>query len=148
MPSKAEKLKSAQSSIIFPFVEANPRLLDLLEIATSPARKAIFINSLIAFLPTAFATFDKTPEQLFNIFTAWYGYYDQICPGIDAALNRKQEYILETRFNKRIFFVDIGLDWTPDLKSAFFSKVSSACSTASVHFLRSFSRLHRPMFQS
>jgi hypothetical protein len=129
MPSKAQKLKTEQSSIIFPTVEANPKLLDLLEIATTSARKTIFINALISILPTAFASFDKTPEQLFDIFTTWLGNYNQTFSGINAALHCRQRYILETRFNKRKFISDIGLDWTPDLMSSFFSKVNSACFT-------------------
>ena len=129
MTSRARKVKAEQLRALTA-VEDNPKLLDLLEIATSSARKTIFINALIDILPTAFARFDKNPEQRFDIFTAWFGNYDQtntFYSGIKAALHHRQQYFLETRFKKRQFISDIGLDWTADAKSSFFSKVNSAC---------------------
>ena len=129
MTSRARKLKAEQLTVLNA-EEDNPKLLDLLEIATSSARKTIFINALIDIFPTAFACFDKTPEQRFDIFTAWFGNYNQIntfYSGIKAALYHRQQYFLETCFMKRQFISDIGLDWTADAKSPFFSKVNSAC---------------------
>ena len=78
--SKARKLKVEQFRIFTTVtVEDNPKLLDLLEIATTSARKIIFIESLIDVLPltTAFACLEKEPAQLFDIFTIWFGIYPQ-----------------------------------------------------------------------
>jgi len=98
MSSKARKLKSAQSKV-FTAVESNLKLLDLLEIATSTSRKVIFIETLLEILPTAFDRSDKTkPEELFNIFTAWFGNYgdsNTLFTGISAALQHRQHYFIE-----------------------------------------------------
>ena len=129
MASKARKLKSVQDKV-FNAVEDNSKLLDLLEIATSTARKTIFINALLEILPTAFGRFDKKPDELFSVFTSWFGDYDQSNPlftGIYAALQHRQHYIWDNRFLKRKFITDIGLDWTANVKSEFFSKVNSLC---------------------
>jgi hypothetical protein len=92
--SKARKLR-AQQSRAFQAVEDSPKLLDLLEIATSPARQAIFIENLLETLPSAFAQFDKNPEELFTIFTAWFGVYpdSNLAFGkIHAAVKHRQMY--------------------------------------------------------
>lgn len=130
MASRARKLKFAQSKV-FTTVEGNRELLDLLEIATSTSRKVIFINALLEILPTAFDRSDKTnPEELFNVFTAWFGIYghsNTLFTGISAALQHRQLYFSEMRFKKRQFISDIGLDWTADAKNSSFSKVISVC---------------------
>ena len=130
MASKPRKLKSALTKV-FTAVEGNPKLLDLLEIATSAARKTIFIDALLEIQPTAFdrSGSEKNSDKLFHIFTAWFGSYAHsktLFSGIYAALQHRQKYFLETRFMKRQFISDIGLDWTAYAKSSFFSKVNSA----------------------
>jgi hypothetical protein len=126
MASKARKLKAHQAKI-FNTVENSTILLDLLETSISSARKTIFIQALIRSLPTAFDRFDKEPHLYFDIFTTWFGNYQQSTihfSRINAALQHRQQYFLETRFKKRQFISDIGLDWTPDDKVTFFSKVN------------------------
>ena len=123
-------LKAAKSKVLTA-VEANPQLLDLLEIATSTSLKVIFIKALLEILPTSFDHSDKkNPEELFNVFTTWFGIYSHsnTCfTGISAALQNRKQYILEMQFKKWQFISDIGLDWTTDDKSSSFSKVISAC---------------------
>jgi hypothetical protein len=129
MASRARKLKSQQDKV-FRTVEDNPKLLDLLEIATSTARKTIFIDALLEILPTAFIHFDKNPDELFTVFTAWFGNYNHsntLFNRIHVALQHRQQYFLEMRIKKRQFISDIGLDWTVDVKSSFFDKVNSVC---------------------
>lgn len=126
MASKARKAK-AEQPLIFSTVEENSNLLDLLEIATTNDRKEIFIWSLLEILPTAFARFDKTPADLFNIFTTWFGNYAQSenpLPGISSALHHRQKHFLDNRKVKRGFICDIGLDWTADFKKTSISKVN------------------------
>jgi hypothetical protein len=126
MASRARKLKAHQAKV-FNTVENNPRLLDLLETSISSARKSIFIQALITSLPTAFDRLDKEQHLLFDIFTTWFGGYQQSSlhfSSIHAALHHRQQYFLETRFKKRQFISEIGLDWTPEVKLAFFSKVN------------------------
>ena len=127
--SKPRKLKAAQSKL-FNAVDGNPELLDLLETATSTARKTIFIDALLKILPTAFDRSDKeNPDELFAVFTTWFGSFDDansLFSGIHAAIEHRGKYFLETRFKKRQFISSIGLDWTADAKSLFFSKVNSA----------------------
>jgi len=151
MPSKSKDRKSiAQQSKVFRAVEDDPKLLDLLEIATSTGRKTIFIQTLLETMPTAFAQFiNKKPEELFTIFTAWFGSYadsDTIYRGIHAAVQHRQKYFLELRFNKRQFIHDIGLDWTADVRSLFISQVNSVCDL--VEKSSFFPRLRLSMFQS
>jgi hypothetical protein len=96
MSSKGRKLISLQSRV-FTAVEGNPQLLDLLEIATSTARKAIFIESLLKIIPAAFPNSDKNPEELFTLFTTWFGSYaksNTLYCGINAALKHRQQYFL------------------------------------------------------
>jgi hypothetical protein len=131
MSSKTRKLKAQQANL-FHVLEGNPKLLDLLETATSSARKAIFIKSLLAVLPTAFAHFDtgKQDEDMFALFTAWYGGFNNsnaLFPGISAATEHRKEYLSEKRLKKLQFISDIGLDMSAEDKNLFFSKVNSAC---------------------
>jgi hypothetical protein len=126
MASKGRKDKAEQPKI-FSTVETNSQLLDLLEIAITHDRKAIFIRSLIKVLPGAFARFDKPPVDLFNIFTGWFGKHDQsetLYPGISAALYHRQTFYLDHRKVKRDFISNIGLDWTAEVKNSSFSKVN------------------------
>jgi hypothetical protein len=120
----------AQQAKVFSAVEANQKLLDLLKIATSPAGKTLFIDSLLEILPTTFDQTDKQPDDLFALFPTWFGNYansNVLFTGISASLRHRQHYFLENRFKKRQFISDIGLDWTADAKSLFYSKVYSAC---------------------
>ena len=115
---------------LFMAVEDTPKLLDLLTITTSTTQKAIFIKSLLETLPTAFKTYDKQTDDLFSLFTTWFGCYpdsDATFAGTSAALQHRQWFILENRFKKPEFISEIGLDWTAEKKSQFFSKVDSAC---------------------
>ena len=124
--SRNRKAKAEQSEI-FATVEEDPDLLDLLEIATSPARKVIFIAHLCKSLPGASDQFEgKEPAQLFDIFTTWFGNYDQSHTPfrrISGALYQRQQYFLQNRFSKRQLSTSIGLDWTDDDKSAFLGKI-------------------------
>ena len=128
MPShKQRKAKSHQSKLFYT-VEENPLLLDLLETATSPARQAIFIDKLLKTCSTALNGIDQSPADLFHLFTTWFGSYsgsETSFPNIHAAIHYRQTYFLELRFNKRNFIKDIGLDWTPEVKAVFISKVTS-----------------------
>lgn len=123
--SSARKLKIQQSQV-FQGVEDSPNLLDLLETAISPARQAIFIEKLLEALPSAFAQFDKSPEELFTIFTAWFGKFsdpDYPFNKIHAALKYREKYFFDIRKKKKQFMRDIGLDWKEATKAEFFSKV-------------------------
>jgi hypothetical protein len=128
MSSKPRKLQTAQSQA-FKAVEGSPDLLDLLEIATTTTLKENFITSLLNILPSAFDQSDKTkPEDLFLIFTSWFGTHahSNLFPRISAAIKQRKHYLLEIRFKKREFISDIGLDWTAAVKTSVISKVSSA----------------------
>ena len=124
--SKNQKAKAEQSAI-FTTVEEDPDLLDLLETATSPARKAIFIAHLHKSLPGAFDQFDaKEPAKQFEIFTTWFGNYDQshtLFCDISGVLYQWQQYFLQNQFSKRQFSTSISLNWTNDNKSAFLGKI-------------------------
>jgi hypothetical protein len=124
MASKTRKLRIQQNQV-FTAVENNPNLLDMLEIATSPARKIIFIDTLVKGLPTAFHHFgNKSSDDLFKLFTTWFGEYPDsktIFCGINAAIQHRQQYFLEKRYQKRLFLTELGLDWTKEDKSIFFS---------------------------
>jgi hypothetical protein len=148
-PSKTRKLKAAQSKV-FSTVEGNHKLLDLLVTTTSTSQKVIFINALLEILPTAFDRSDKTtPEELFNIFTTWFGNYVESntnFSGIHTALHHRHRDILERRFKKRQFISEIGLDWTADAKALFYSKVNYVC--GDVEEFSFLPRLKLSMFQS
>ena len=124
MASKARRLKHKQYQV-FTAVENHPNLLDMLEIATSPARKVIFIDSLLKVLPTAFHHLgNKSSEDLFSLFTAWFGEYPDSKTNfsrINAAIQHRQKNFLENRYKKRRFLTELGLDWTEEDKSVFFS---------------------------
>lgn len=126
MASKARKIKAHQAKI-FNTIENNTILLDLLETSISSAWKTIFIEALIRSLPTAFDHFGE-PHLLFDIFTTWFGNHSQSSlqfSRIDAALQYRQQYFLETHFKKWQYISKIGLDWTSDDKdTSFQSKVN------------------------
>ena len=95
MSSRARKAQSqaTQHFELFMAVEDTPKLLDLLTIATSTTQKAIFIKSLLETLPTAFKTYDKQTDDLFSLFTTWFGCYpdsDATFTGTSAALQHRQ----------------------------------------------------------
>jgi hypothetical protein len=126
--SKDRKVKAHQAKV-FKTVESNPTLLDLLETATSSARKTIFIKAVIDDFKTAFVDFKsgKNLEDLFLLFTAWFGSFDEsntTYPGIYAALQHRKNYFSEHRSQKLQFLTDIGLDWTADIKASFLSNVN------------------------
>jgi hypothetical protein len=129
MPSKDRRFKSVVRKV-FTAVEGNSGLLDLLEIAISTGRKTAFIEALLQTLPTAFDPYNKQPEELFNLFTTWFGINSDFTTDysqIYAALQHRQRYLLDNRFQKRHFISAIGLDWTADAKSSFLSKVNPLC---------------------
>lgn len=118
--------KKAQHHRVFQTVENDSHLLDLLVIATSSAQKSFFINTLVKSLPDAFAPLNKEPEQLFSVFTTWFGNYkdaNAIFTSISTALEQRQRYFLSNRFYKRQFITAIGLDWTSVEKELFFAQV-------------------------
>lgn len=128
MSSKARKL-TIQQARVFRTVEDTPTLLNLLGIATSAPQKANFIETLLQNMPDAFLSSDKQPDDLFALFTAWFGSFNNsntIFSGISAALKLREQNLLEHRFKKREFMRDIGLDWGEDAKSFYFSNVNSA----------------------
>jgi hypothetical protein len=96
MPSTGNS-KKAEQFRVFTTVEDDPKLLDFLEIATTPARKIIFIESLIDALPltSAFAHLasEKEPVQLFETFTIWFGIY----PQSNTVRGRSEVYIIPQR---------------------------------------------------
>ena len=73
--STKERKLFSQQAYVLSTVEGNPKLLDLLEIATSSAQKTLFIKFLLDVLSITshFAQLDKTPVELFDVFTAWSG---------------------------------------------------------------------------
>jgi hypothetical protein len=128
--SSKDRKSIPQQKQVFTAVENSPVLLDMLEIATSPERKIIFIDTLVKALPSAFhRTGNKSSEDLFMLFTAWFGQYADsktIFSKIYAATRHRQQFFMENRYNKRLFVKEIGLEWTEDNKSDFFStKVTS-----------------------
>jgi hypothetical protein len=126
MASKGRK-DNAEQPALFSTVETNSKLLDLLEIAITRDRKAIFIQSLLQELPTAFGRFDKPLADLFVIFTGWFGKQGQsaiLYPRISAALHHRRSFYLDNRKVKRNFITNIGLDWTAEVKNSSFSKVN------------------------
>jgi hypothetical protein len=131
MPSRARSAKAAQDRL-FQAVEGSPKLIELLEMATSTPKKTIFINTLLEILPTAFDSFEtsgKQPDDLFALFTSRFGSFPNRQTRFEmvfVALNNRNIYILESRNKKRQFISDIGLDWTPDTKTNFFTKVNTA----------------------
>lgn len=133
MPSDSNTRKfKSDISKVFRAVEDSPKLLDLLEIATSPARQTIFIEALLETKSTAFTFFgnisDKAPGELFTVFTSAFGNYPNsktAYEGISAAIDRRHKFMSKLRNNKRNFIKDIGLNWTPEDKKSFISKVNS-----------------------
>ena len=130
MSSKPRKLKSHKAHL-FHALESKPLLLELLETAISSEQKTIFIKAVMKTHPDAFEDFDtgKDHDDLFNLFTGWFGTFvnsDALFPGISAAKQHRHQAILENRLLKLQFISDIGLDWTPDDKAKFISKVNSS----------------------
>ena len=117
--------KKAQHFKVFQAIEDDSHLLDLLVIATSPAQKAFFITALIKSLPLASSGYSKEPEDLFSIFTTWFGQYkpqsNTSFPHITTALQLRQQYFIDNWFQKWHFIHAIGLDWTPAMNDAFYS---------------------------
>ena len=150
LPSKTRRVLS-QQAYVFRTVEGNPKLLDLLEIATSTAQKAVFIQSLLDVLdPTStFSLFNKPYNELFDIFSLWFGGYKNfknLFSGIHSALQYRKQFFLDIRAQKRQLIWEIGLGWTADVKASYLSKVSFVCVLlGSPHF---FPRLRLSMFPS
>ena len=82
--------------------------------------------------PTAF-TFsgnvsDKTPGELFTVFASAFSSYSNsktAFKGISAAIDHRHKFLSTLRYNKQNFIKDIGLNWTPEDKYSFISKVNS-----------------------
>jgi hypothetical protein len=121
--------KKAQHFDIFQTIEDDLHLLDLLVIATSPAKQAFFIVAVIKSLPLAFSGHSKEPESLFFIFTAWFGQYkaesSQKFNRITAALRLRQQYFIDNRIQKRHLIHAIGLDWTPAKNESFYPTIET-----------------------
>jgi hypothetical protein len=121
--------KKGRHFTIFDTIEDDSHLLDLLVIATSPARQAFFIAALIKLLPDAFSGYSKEPEKHFPLFATWFGQYKPESHTkyirIATALNLRQQYFIDNRIQKRIFIEAIGLDWTPDMNITFYSKIKT-----------------------
>jgi hypothetical protein len=121
--------KKAHHFTVFKTIDNDSHLLDLLVIATSPAQQAFFIAALNTLLPDAFSGYLKKPEDLFLLFTTWFGQYKQESAitfnCIATALKLRQQYFIENRNQKRHFIHAIGLDWTPAMKDSFYSTVET-----------------------
>ena len=134
MPSRARKAISHQGKV-FGAVEGSPELLKLLENAISTPQKATFIRSLLDILPSASETSgdqsgERSDLKLFENFTLTFGTFpsSKTCfPATAAAIQLRKEKIVDTRFKKRRFITEIGLDWTAEFKTEFISKVNSPC---------------------
>jgi hypothetical protein len=127
MTSKSRKAKAREAKL-FSTVEGSPKLLDLLQIATTTPRKATFIQPLLDTLSSAFGSFDKQPDDLFTHFTTNFGTFhhsDTCFPQTAAALEHRLKNIEDNRFKKREFISDLGLDWDAKKKSKFLSNVNS-----------------------
>lgn len=77
MASKATKAESHRSGVC-KIIESDSHLLDLLSIATTDAKKAFFIQNLLAIAPTAFDGYDREPDRAFEMLTRWLGRYSGI----------------------------------------------------------------------
>lgn len=121
--------KKAHHFTVFQTIEDDSHLLDLLVIAVSPAQQAFFMTALMELLPDAFSGYSKEPEDLFPIFTSWFGQYNPESHTkfnhIATALQLRQQHFINNRHQKRIFIHAIGLDWTPAMNNAFFSTVKT-----------------------
>ena len=86
-------------------------------------KKAFFITALIKSLPPAFSGYSKESEDLFSIFTTWFGQYkpqsNTLSPHITTALQLRQQYFIDNWFQKQHFIHAISLDWTPAMNDAF-----------------------------
>ena len=130
MATKARKSNSKLFHV-FHAVENNYILLDMLEIATSSPRKAIFIDTLKdtlkEHLPAAFVkSGNKSPEDLFKLFTTGFGEdpdYKTTFSRIEAAVQHRKKYFMEKRYKNRLFLRQLGLDWTEARKRIFLSSV-------------------------
>ena len=125
--SSKDRKSIPQQKQVFTAVEDSPVLLDMLEIATSSPRKAIFIDNLKKHLPAAFINYgNKSPEDLFNLFTTGFGEvpdYKTTFSRIDAAVQHRKKYFLEKRYKNRLFLRELGLDLTEARKRLFLSTV-------------------------
>ena len=96
--------KKAQHFKVFQAIEDDSHLLDLLVIATSPAQKVFFMTALIKSLSLAFSGYSKEPEDIFSIFTTWFGQYkpqsNTSFPHITTALQLRQQYFIDNWFQK------------------------------------------------
>jgi hypothetical protein len=104
MPSHRSRNKcgnaKAELSELFQTVEDNPTLLDLLETATTSARQAIFIKTLLETGPTALAGLKgtKSSAHLFALFTTWFGSHsgsNTQFQKIQAAVQHRKKYFME-----------------------------------------------------
>jgi hypothetical protein len=130
MTSNSRKAKAREAKV-FSTVEGSHKLLGLIQIATSTPRKATFIRSLLDYLPSAFGSSDKLPDDLFADFTRTFGTFPnsktsfpQTAAALDYSIYRLED-ITDNRFKKREFISDLGLDWNADDKSRVISKVNS-----------------------
>ena len=130
LSTKERKLFSQQVYVLST-VENNPILLDLLEIATSSAQKTVFIESLLDDLSISshFSQLDKTPFELFDVFTAWAGTHSNTrFSGVDSALQYRKIFFLDERAQKRQFISEIGLGGLQMLSHHIFPRlVLSVC---------------------
>lgn len=116
---------------IYTAVENDSDLLNLLKITTSTGEKSNFIKALLKTLPTAFSPSDRSTkdfEGLFKLFVSWFGDYPDFTTDfsrVNAALKHRLRDKMDNRSQKRSFIRAIGLDWTADDKSLFFSQVDS-----------------------
>lgn len=117
---------------IFSIVDNNPLLLDLLEIATSPPGKVVFIETLVQHLPPGYLqsalphSDNKSPQELFKLFTSSLGEvpdYKTTYSRIAAAVEHRKKYFLEYRHKYRAFLFQVGLDWTEARKRAILAQV-------------------------
>ena len=122
MRSNEAKQKALAFSI-FETIENSPNLQDLLVIATSDTKKALFINNLLITLPDAFAGHSKSKSHsnLFNIMTGWFGTFNGSTQFIamEAAIKQRQDHFIAHRHKKVNFTRTIGLNWSPATRDQF-----------------------------
>lgn len=122
MPSQAARQK-AKATIIFQTIEDSSALQDILTASTTDNQKKFFISQLLITLPNAFSDCTKTPPELFDILTIWFGKVKDASlrfAAVATALKARKQYFVDHRNMKLDFVHRIGLNWSPATRDFFF----------------------------
>jgi len=123
-PRSKEARQKSLAHLIFQAIQESPHLQDILVIAVSPARKAFFISQLCISIPDVFAGRTKTPADLFDILTIWFGKYNgSQFNAVEEALQQRRNYLAIHRSQKHTFIHRIRLDSSPDSRDAFLGAI-------------------------